>query len=226
VPGIVSERIDEILDLYEHALRDADSPLTTTPGRWRQARRQAEAILSECVGVLGPTAAESPDPYAPTRELGIDRAYQQVLVADSIRAGILLWRVAVPVLREVLTTQGPEGRERLPDVLEALHEAISIRLYIGSVAHEHVQLADRAHGKEHRGASGPAARPENITEREWEVLNCVSRALSNHEIAKELAISEPTVKTHLRKIFRKLAATSRVDAVNKAGLAPQPPIEG
>lgn len=228
VTDIVSERIDEILDLYEQALRDADSPLTTTADRWHQARRQAKAILSECVRVLGLTAAEPPDPHVPTRELGISRARQQVLVADSIRAATLLWRVAVAVLREVLTTEGPEGRERLPDVLEALHEAISIRLYIGSLAHEHVRLADRAPalGKEHRGASGPVARPEDITEREWEVLKCVGRALSNHEIAKELAISESTVKTHLRKIFRKLAATSRVDAINKVGLVPQLPLEG
>ncbi|MEN3610610.1 helix-turn-helix transcriptional regulator [Plantactinospora sp. ZYX-F-223] len=225
---IVSERIDEILDRYEQALHDADSPLTTTTDRWHQARRQAEAILGECVRALGLTTAEPPDPHAPTRELGIDRAHQQVLVADSIRAGTLLWRAAVPVLREVLTTEGPEGRERLPDALEALHEAISIRLYIGSVAHEHVRLAGRAPApaREHRGGSRPVARPENITGREWEVLKCASRALSNREIAKELAISEPTVKTHLRKIFRKLAATSRVDAINKVGLAPQLPLEG
>ncbi|WP_310741629.1 helix-turn-helix transcriptional regulator [Microbispora sp. H10670] len=226
--GIVSERIDQILGLYEKALRDADSPLVTTADRWHQARRQAEAILSECVRVLDPTATEPSDPHVPTRELGISRAHEQILVADSIRAATLLWRAAVPVLREVLTTEIPEGRERLPDVLEALYEAISIRLYIGSVAHEHVRLAGRpsGSGRDHRSVSGPVAGPEDITEREREVLKCVSRALSNREIAKELAISEATVKAHLRNIFRKLAATSRVDALNKVGLVPQPPLEG
>jgi DNA-binding CsgD family transcriptional regulator len=39
-----------------------------------------------------------------------------------------------------------------------------------------------------------------------------------HDIARELGMSEPTVKTHLRRIFHKLGASSRVDAINRAGL--------
>ncbi|MER5704056.1 helix-turn-helix transcriptional regulator [Micromonospora sp. NPDC002296] len=208
---------DEILARYERALRDADSPLTTTADRWHQARSQAEEILGECLHLLDPIAQERPDPQAVTRELGIERANQQILVADSIRAGILLWRAAVPVLREVATS---EDAALLPDMLDRLHEAISIRLYIGSVAHEHVRLANRAAVAKDEQHSEPEAVtcPDNITKREWEVLKCVGRAFSNREIAKELAISEPTVKAHLRKIFRKLTATSRVDAINKVGL--------
>ncbi|MGX4657933.1 helix-turn-helix transcriptional regulator [Micromonospora sp. SCSIO 07396] len=207
----------EILARYERALRDADSPLVATADRWDQTRRQAEEILGECLHLLGPIAQERPDPQAATRELGIDRARQKILVADSIRAGILLWRAAVPVLREVAMSESPD---RLPDMFDRLHEAISIRLYIGSVAHEHVRLANRAAaaGNDQRSEPEGVTRPDNITEREWEVLKCVGRAYSNREIAKELAISEPTVKAHLRKIFRKLAATSRVDAINKVGL--------
>lgn len=214
----MADHIDQVLNRYHQALRDADSPLTLTTDRWQQARCQAKAILSECLRVLDPTAPKPTDPHAPTRALGIERAHQQILVADSIRAGILLWRAAVPVLREAVTAEGPAARERLPDLLEVLHEAIIIRLYIGSLAHEHVRLASIA-------PPTPSGRPDNLTEREWEVLKCVSRALSNQEIARELAISEPTVKTHLRKIFRKLAATSRVEAILKIGLMPQPPLE-
>ena len=226
---VVAEHVDTILTLYGTALRDADSPLAATPERWQEARDQAEAILCDCVRALGGTIEEQPDRYSLTRELGIQRARQQVLVADSIRAGTLLWRSTVPVLHELLTADSAAGRGPLSDALEALHEAITVRLYIGSVAHEHTTLVSHAplpgddpqRLLEH-GGSGTVSRPQNITVREWQVLECVSRALSNHDIAKELAISEPTVKTHLRKIFRKLGATSRVDAISKVGLVLQP----
>ncbi|WP_271223671.1 response regulator [Streptosporangium carneum] len=62
-----------------------------------------------------------------------------------------------------------------------------------------------------------AAAPQGVlTEREQEVLALVANALSNRQIAVQLAITEGTVKRHLRNIFGKLSAVSRIDAVNKA----------
>jgi len=55
-----------------------------------------------------------------------------------------------------------------------------------------------------------------LSSREVEVLRCVSRAMSNRQIASSLGITEGTVKRHLRNIFAKLDAVSRLDAVNKA----------
>ncbi|ETK36552.1 response regulator [Microbispora sp. ATCC PTA-5024] len=55
-----------------------------------------------------------------------------------------------------------------------------------------------------------------LTEREEEVLALVARALSNRQIAVQLSITEGTVKRHLRNIFGKLGAVSRLDAVNRA----------
>jgi DNA-binding NarL/FixJ family response regulator len=56
-----------------------------------------------------------------------------------------------------------------------------------------------------------------LTEREREVMALVAEALSNRQIAVKLQITEGTVKRHLRNIFGKLGAVSRIDAVNKAG---------
>jgi DNA-binding NarL/FixJ family response regulator len=56
----------------------------------------------------------------------------------------------------------------------------------------------------------PAPR---LTERELEVLKLVARGLNNRDIAKELFISENTVKNHIRNILEKLQLHSRMEAV-------------
>lgn len=52
-----------------------------------------------------------------------------------------------------------------------------------------------------------------LTARELEVLRLVSRSMNNREIAKELFISENTVKNHVRNILEKLQLHSRMEAV-------------
>lgn len=61
---------------------------------------------------------------------------------------------------------------------------------------------------------GPSA--STLSDREREVLALVAEALSNSQIASRLSLTEATVKRHLRNIFVKLGAVSRIDAVNKA----------
>lgn len=56
----------------------------------------------------------------------------------------------------------------------------------------------------------------DLSPREVEILELVSRALSNGQVAFRLHITEATVKRHLRNAFVKLGAVSRIDAVNKA----------
>ena len=57
---------------------------------------------------------------------------------------------------------------------------------------------------------GPALK---LTERELEVLRLVAKGLNNREVAKELFISENTVKNHVRNILEKLQLHSRMEAV-------------
>lgn len=66
---------------------------------------------------------------------------------------------------------------------------------------------------------GPACvpkDPEALTSRETEVLQELSRGLTNREIAEKLCISQATVKTHVLSIFGKLDVSSRLMAVEKA----------
>jgi LuxR family maltose regulon positive regulatory protein len=62
----------------------------------------------------------------------------------------------------------------------------------------------------------PIVLVEPLTEREREVLRHVSEMLNTAEVASEMYISINTVKTHLKSIYRKLAATHRREAVRRA----------
>ena len=52
-----------------------------------------------------------------------------------------------------------------------------------------------------------------LTDREMEVLKLVAKGFNNRDIAKELYISENTVKNHIRNILEKLHLHSRMEAV-------------
>jgi DNA-binding NarL/FixJ family response regulator len=67
-----------------------------------------------------------------------------------------------------------------------------------------------------RPGAAPRTGQEALSTRELEVITLVAEALSNRQIASRLGITEGTVKRHLRNIFAKLEAVSRIDAVNRA----------
>jgi DNA-binding NarL/FixJ family response regulator len=60
--------------------------------------------------------------------------------------------------------------------------------------------------------SRSAAPSHQLSDREREVLGLVTRGLSNKLIARELGISEKTVKAHLTTIFQRIGVTDRVQA--------------
>ena len=65
-----------------------------------------------------------------------------------------------------------------------------------------------------------AVEPENqhpaLTEREQQILRLVADGLSNREIADQLFLSRYTVESHVKRIYRKLAVSSRTSAVRAA----------
>lgn len=68
-------------------------------------------------------------------------------------------------------------------------------------------------------AAAPASTPppgEALSEREREILRSVAQGLSSREIADALCISYYTVETHVKRIYRKLAVSSRAMAVRTA----------
>ncbi|MBC8030955.1 MAG: winged helix-turn-helix transcriptional regulator [Pyrinomonadaceae bacterium] len=66
-------------------------------------------------------------------------------------------------------------------------------------------------------------RELSITRRELEILELIANGLSNREIAEKLFVSESTVKTHSSRLFDKLSAKRRTQAVQigkELGLIP------
>ncbi len=66
-------------------------------------------------------------------------------------------------------------------------------------------------------------RELGITRRELEILELIANGLSNREIAEKLFVSENTVKTHSSRLFDKLSARRRTQAVQmgkELGLIP------
>lgn len=64
--------------------------------------------------------------------------------------------------------------------------------------------------------AGPSQQPtENLSEREQEVLDCLSQGFLYKEIAEKLGISYETVHTYIRRIYEKLQVRTRTEAVAK-----------
>jgi DNA-binding NarL/FixJ family response regulator len=93
---------------------------------------------------------------------------------------------------------------------------------IHAAAAGQVQLAPQAAARLMREVAAPRS-PESLTERETDVLRLLAKGLANKEIARELAIGDKTVKSHVSSILSKLGVQSRTQAALHAariGLVP------
>jgi DNA-binding NarL/FixJ family response regulator len=78
-----------------------------------------------------------------------------------------------------------------------------------------LQVIDPAFTREEfRSSSLATPSPEELTDREQQVLAMLAEGLSNKEISSRLQISTHTVKFHISSILGKLGASSRTEAVS------------
>jgi DNA-binding NarL/FixJ family response regulator len=76
-----------------------------------------------------------------------------------------------------------------------------------------------------QGSARPLTLPDDLTDREVEVLGLIASGLSNPEIAERLFVAETTVKTHVNRIFAKTSSRDRAQAAvyaHRHGLGADP----
>src|SRR6201999_2351965 len=101
--------------------------------------------------------------------------------------------------------------DELADSVRAVHGGQSLinPSMAGKLLTEFATLA-RRDAEDEPAKHAPAPK---LTEREMEVLRLVARGMNNRDIAKELYISENTVKNHVRNILEKLQSHYGMEAM-------------
>ena len=95
-------------------------------------------------------------------------------------------------------------------LLSALQLVLTGNIYVPPLMLDAIGLTKRPWMSEERG------RADLLTERQVEVLRQLSAGLSNKEIARELGLSDKTVKAHITSIFKALDVVNRTQAASAA----------
>lgn len=115
-----------------------------------------------------------------------------------------------PQLVRNLIALGVAGYIPKSDTATVIAQAVRLVLDGGTYAPLRL-LSKDAEGATEAGRAGSS--PAALSPRQLQVLNCLARGLPNKLIAREMALSEGTVKAHLLAIYRALNVRNRTEAV-------------
>ena len=110
---------------------------------------------------------------------------------------------------QVFLNEGGGIRELLEKAREMEYSDIGVQVFVLQLL-ENIQLIVRQE-LDQNGAS-----PDQLTQREIEVLECLASGTSYFQAAEILSISRNTLKTHTKRIYQKLGVNGLLQALNKA----------
>ena len=199
-----------------------DHPVT------REGLRTALELSDDVVVVVG-EAASGEEAVDRARELSPDVVFMDVRMPgmDGIEATRRI-RQAAPDTKVILITVD-ESRGAISDAIkagvsgyllkdasaEALVDAAKNAVEGNAVIHPQLTktFIEEVRMAEGRASGGGAPGTTPLSKREREILQKVANGSTTKQVASELGISPHTVKTHLERIFEKLGANDRAQAV-------------
>lgn len=192
--------------------QDEQARRIARPVLTRTGAAVAHALLAELYRVLG-----DPEPSARALHLATSAGLPRYALVSTLVTSAAL---------SSMSGHGLQAHEQLDRALEA---AIPERILAPFLADDPVIVdllnAHAIRGSRHHGLLCTILERRNqlsvllvgvLTEREKEILTYLRTAMTADEIAAHLGIAYPTVKTHIRSIYRKLGVTKRRAAVQAA----------
>ncbi|MBB3189477.1 response regulator [Halomonas cerina] len=153
--------------------------------------------LPDAEGLAGLRALRAAHPWLPIAILSADQERRTIL--DAIDLGAVGYIPKSTPRRELLT---------------ALARLLEGQLYLPS---DIIRRPPAAARRAPPADDDVRQHLAQLTDKQLEVLICLTRGASNKVIARELDIAETTVKTHVSAILRKLGVAGRVQAILAAG---------
>ena len=175
----------------------------------QEAYEQAKALRPDLV--LMDVEMPKLDGISATRLLVKERADLKILMlsayADDER---VLHGVQAGAVGYIVKDATPE---EFVKIIRAAHAGVEITSPY--LAHLHPVVLARLRGSQTAAPTLPASNFSelNLTQREQEIVNLLVMGKSNKEMADQLCLSGDTIKAHLQHIFRKVAVSSRLEAV-------------
>jgi DNA-binding NarL/FixJ family response regulator len=134
---------------------------------------------------------------------------------EGARAVVLDIRQWAPASRILLLTMGTDPDEVVSGIAVGADGYVARDASLAELAAAFVLLPPRT-ADSGSGLLPPGQRRNpgvELTDRELQVLEGMSRGRSNSEIGQDLFLSEDTIKTHARRLFRKMSVNDRAHAV-------------
>ena len=216
---------DPLADSFQSFVAEAQIPLAHMLMETELVRRRMPVLVEDpqrhprthkpIVAVARSTSYAAAPIMATSRVIGffhVDRFGQDLAVTKEDRDNLWVFAEHFGLMHErcVLMERLESQRRQLTDLLSETIATIS-EISDSDVSLERRELVESA--RPSAGRRGRSPLDTLLTAREQEVLELMASGATNGQIARELVVSEGTVKSHVKRILRKLRVENRAGAV-------------